>query len=269
MTIACAGAPGGDGALPQDDIAYDPLPDCMAGAPELSITRAYHDALRFLEGGERVLVILLDGWGWEMFRHHMDRQPFLSGLNPLPALSVYPPITPVALASIVTGQQPDVHGIHSRSDRRMNDGVTDIFDAARGLGRTAAYVQSDSNIIETSLMPVFSPDADGLYGTDNEVFENAKRFLNADFLFVHFHGIDDEAHTYGPFTEEVGARMAHIDEYVRFLAENWESGKVIIVADHGQHNVYDDPSRLGNHYKLCHVDMIVPYIIAQGGTADE
>jgi predicted AlkP superfamily pyrophosphatase or phosphodiesterase len=240
------------------------IAELMPDAPELSITQAYHDTLNFMQNNERVLLILLDGWGWEMFKYFESRQPFLSSLSPQPALSVYPPITPVALASVVTGVQPDIHGIHSRNDRRINDGVTDIFAAANNLGRTVAYVQGFSNIIETSLMPILSPDADGLYGTDNEVFENAKRNLEVDFLFVHFHGIDDEAHTFGPYADEVGERMALIDEYVRYLAENWGSGKIIIVADHGQHNVHDNPNRLGDHSKISHEDMIVPYVITGG-----
>jgi len=230
-------------------------------APEISIAQAYHDALRALEYGERVLLILLDGWGWEMFQYFEDRQPFLSSLNPVPALAAYPPLTPVGLATIITGVQPDVHGIQSRNDRRMNDGVEDIFAAAQRLGRNAVYIQGASNPIQTSLLPIFSPDRDEFYGTDNSVFANAQRNLDADFLFVHFKGIDDTAHTYGPYADEVGARMALIDGYVSYLAERWGSGTVIITADHGMHRVYDNPDRLGDHFTNCHEDMIVPYAI--------
>jgi predicted AlkP superfamily pyrophosphatase or phosphodiesterase len=127
-------------------------------------------------------------------------------------------------------------------------------------------VQSFSNIIETSLAPILSPDTDGLYSTDNEVFENAKRNLDTDVLFVHFHGIDDEAHTYGPYSDEVGNRIALIDGYVRYLAENWTGGKIIILADHGLRCVYDDPTRLGDHSGISREEMVVPYIITNGAT---
>jgi len=264
---ACIGDSGKTDTINTDTVNL--IAELIPDAPELSITQVYHDALHFMLNGERVLVILLDGWGFEMFRHFEDKQPFLSGLSPQPALSVYPPLTPVALASIVTGVQPDIHGIHSRSDRRMNEGVVDIFAAAYNLGHTVAYVQGFSNIIETSLMPVLSPDTDGLYGTDNEVFENAKRNIDVDFLFVHFHGIDDEAHTYGPYADEVGARMALIDEYVRYLVENWGDGKIIITADHGLRRVYDDPNRLANHYGISREEMIVPYVIISSNSYNE
>jgi len=272
--FAMAACGGSETSYPDIPVAFEP--DCpimaalMADAPMRSISDTFHDALNALENGDRVLVFLLDGWGWEKFQHHIDMQPFLSSLNPEPALSVYPPITPVALATVLTGLQPDDHGIHSRADRRMNDGVTDIFAEAATLGRTVAYIQGHSGIIQTSLMPILSPDAGGPYGTDGEIFENARRNLDVDFLFVHFHGIDDMGHTYGPYAEEVGVRIALIDGYIQYLVENWGHGTVIITADHGMRRIDGNPYRLGDHYKFCHEDMIVPYIITQvGGSSNE
>jgi predicted AlkP superfamily pyrophosphatase or phosphodiesterase len=269
MLAACAGYEASSPETPAHDVAHEPscpiVSELMAAEPLRLITDAFHDALGALEEGDRVLMILLDGWGWEKFRHHSGMQPFLSGLSPEPALTVYPPITPVVLATVLTGAQPYVHGIHSRADRRMNDGVTDIFAEATRLGRTVAYIQGHSGIIQTSIMPTLSPDADGLYGTDNEIFENASRNLDVDFLFVHFHGIDDEGHTYGPYAGEVGTRMALIDGYVQHLVENWGRGRLIVIADHGMHDNYGDPHRLGDHSRYCHEDMIVPYIITQIG----
>ena len=240
-------------------------PVILEAMPLRSITSAFNDALYALERGDRVLLILLDGWGWEKFAYHASAQPFLSSLNPESAIAVYPPMTPVGLASVLTGVQPEIHGIQSRNDRQLSDDVTDIFAEAARLGKTAIFVQGATNVIETSLFPLLSPDADGLYGTDNEVFENAKRNLDADLLFVHFKGIDDTGHTYGPFSEEVGARLALIDEYIHYLAGNWGHGTVIITADHGMHQTHDDPHRLGNHYRFCHEDIIVPYIIVRKG----
>jgi hypothetical protein len=39
----------------------------MAGAPLFSITEVYHDALHFLENGEKVMVIELDGIGCDLY----------------------------------------------------------------------------------------------------------------------------------------------------------------------------------------------------------
>jgi len=252
------------------------LTELVNNEPLRSVSDAFHDALTALENGDRVLVFLLDGWGWEKFQYHREMQPFLSSLNPQPAITVYHPITPVALATVLTGVSPEIHGIHTRADRRMNDGVMDIFAHAARLDRSVAYIQGHSGIIQTSILPILSPDADGLYGSDNEIFENARRNLDVDFLFIHFHGIDDMGHTYGPYAEEVGVRMALIDEYVQYIVENWSwagdelnvwyERTVIITADHGMRRIYGNPYRLGDHYKFCHEDMIVPYVIFSQST---
>jgi len=243
-----------------DGVIFNNIAGLIADAPEVSITQVYDYAKYFLGNNERVMIILIDGWGWEMFQYFRHLQPFVSGKNPQPALAAYPPITPVGLATIITGQLPNVHGINSRNDRMINDGVTDIFALASDFGRRVVYVQGHTNPIGTSIMPIFSLAVEGRYRTDDVVFANVKRNLDADFLFIHFHGIDDNAHAYGPYAVEVGEKMAQLDGYINYLADNWGVGNVIIVADHGLHRVYDNPGRLGDHFKVSHEDMIVPFV---------
>lgn len=243
-----------------DGVIFNNIAGVMADGPEISITQVYDYARYFLGNNERVMIILMDGWGWEMFQYFEHLQPFLSGKNPQPALAAYPPITPVSLATIITGQLPNVHGINSRNDRMINDGVTDIFALASDLGRNVVYIQGHTNPISTSVMPIFSLAVEGSYATDDVVFENARRNLDADFLFIHFHGIDDNAHAYGPYAIEVGEKMAQLDGYINYLVDNWGVGYVIIAADHGLHPVYDNPGRLGDHFKVSHEDMIVPFV---------
>jgi len=248
-----------------DGTVYTDIVGIMADAPELSITQAFHNAVEHLHKGERVLMFLLDGWGWDKFNFHIDSAPFLSSLNPSHALVAYPPMTPVGLATILTGQLPNVHGVHTRSDRRLREGVQDIFGHAQSEGHTVSYIQGHSGIVQVSITPIMSPAVDGKYGTDNAIFENAKRNLDAQLLFVHFHGIDDEGHTYGPYAPQVGERMALIDGYVRYLVENFGPATVIITADHGMREITGNPNRLGDHLSISHEEMIVPYILYQSG----
>ena len=246
-----------------DGSTLEDIVGLMADAPERSITDAFHGAVDAMKNGERVIMLLIDGWGWELFNYHKDVQPFLRGLEPEPAVAAYIPITNVGLATVITGVRPNIHGIHGRNYRRINEGVQDIFAVANGLGLDVVYIQSNSNIIETSMMPIFSFDHDGELGTDNEVFENAKANLSADFLFVHFHGIDDEAHTYGPYSEEVAERLEIVDDFVRQLVEGFGEGTVVIVSDHGLHPVAGHPDRLGNHDHVSHEDIISSLIITR------
>jgi len=241
----------------------DIVPDVaglMADAPKFTVAEAYSDALYFLENGQRVLMLELDGWGWEMFQKFRGEQPYLAAQKPKQTLAAYPPISQTGLATLLTGTLPDIHGIQSRVNRQIK--APDLFDAARKLGKSMAYVEGDVKLIDTSLMPRLSPDTNGKNGTDDEVLQNAKQFLDVELLVVHFHGIDDEATTFGPYSGEVAARMNLLDGYVKQLAALWE-GKIIVTADHGLHPE-TGKDRLGSHGIFCREDMVVPYIIMDG-----
>ncbi|MCL2695953.1 MAG: alkaline phosphatase family protein [Clostridiales bacterium] len=220
----------------------------IADAPARSIAQAHADAVSFLAQDERVLLIILDGWGWEMFARFQNDQPFLADLNPQPALAAYPPLSPVGLATILTGVLPDVHGICDRVNKQPQ--APDLFEKARN----AAYIEGDIRLILTSLAPELTP------GGDDKIFEAAKKNLNADLLVVHFHGLDEAAHDFGPYSNAVAARLRLLDGYVAQLAALW-GGKVIVTADHGLHPNGDG----GAHGLVCREDMIVPYAVFDGG----
>ncbi|MCL2671828.1 MAG: alkaline phosphatase family protein [Clostridiales bacterium] len=242
-------------------LAYKDMRDVagiMADAPLFNITDVYTDALRFLEQGERVLIIELDGWGWVMYNR--AEQPFLGGLNAARCLAVYPPISPVGLASMLTGELPSVHGIHDRYNREL--AVEDIFAKVAAMGKEAAYVEGNTTLIKAFLSPTLSPDLNGENGTDDEVFANAVAAMAdmPDLLFVHFHGIDDIATAFGPYAPETMAKIAYIDALVAELAALWQ-GCIIITSDHGLHETEDG----GAHGVFCAEDMLVPYIIVRSG----
>ncbi len=258
-------AAGGALELQGNALAYqpergDPLRDVagvLADAPKYTIAEAATDAMHFLSSGERVLLIELDGWGWEMMAARPGAMPFLESMRPQAVLAAYPPISPVGLATILTGALPNEHGIHDRVGKQLS--APDLFEKAAALGVRCAYVEGDGALIKTSIAPVLSPDLNGENGTDDEVLDHALAHLDAGLLVVHFHGIDDVATTFGPESAETTARMALLDGYVKRLADAWD-GRVIVTADHGLHsqNVEGD-DRKGAHGIACAEDMLVPY----------
>ena len=211
------------------------------------ITETYHDAMRFLGQGERVMVIELDGLGWEMLEQ--ADAPYLESLEPREVLACFPPISPVGLASMLTGVTPDVHGIHDRENRKMACG--DVFEKAREMGKICAYVEGHHSLLNTSVEPMMSLN-------DGEVLANAQKALEdkPDLLFVHFHEIDEAAHEYGPYAMKTLQKINEIDGYVQALCEGFD-GKIIITADHGLHGTEEG----GDHGKFLPEDMIVPYIV--------
>ena len=84
-----------------------------------------------------------------------------------------------------------------------------------------------------------------------------------DLLFVHFHGIDDTGHTYGPGSPEQLAAIWGVDAAVGELMEAApEDTLILILADHGQHRVQEEDS-LGNHGHLIEEDMLIPIWVVE------
>jgi len=244
-----------------DGTVFHNIAGVIADPPEISIIQAYYDMLYYLQSGERVMVIVLDGWGWEMHHYFADVQPFLAAQVARMAHTVFPPFTPVAMSSIFTGQTPNIHGVHDRATRTMS--APDIFEVASSLGYTSTRVQGGVVIVQTSERPVLVPNLQDRYATDQSVFDAAmSRIDESDLLFIHFNSIDDAAHTYGPYASEVAASMALLDDLVQKLVEA-RGGIAIITADHGQH-LLGEPNRMGDHLWVSHEDIFVPYIVIGG-----
>lgn len=227
----------------------------LGDPPRFSITDVTPDAIHQLEKGSDVMVIELDGLGWTMLKMagEQGKAPYLSNLPAQPALSVYPPISPAGLAAMITGTLPNSNGINDREIMDFNG--TDIFDKARALNKTAAYIEGDIKMLNTSVEPVLSVNEGD---QDSRVFENTKKAISAknQLIFTHFHSIDDDATTYGPYSPESMEQIYEVDKMVQELTRDFK-GTIIITADHGLH-----PSGSGGtHGRICYEDMVVPYMI--------
>jgi predicted AlkP superfamily pyrophosphatase or phosphodiesterase len=79
-----------------------------------------------------------------------------------------------------------------------------------------------------------------------------------DLFWVHFHGIDDTGHSYGPGSPEEEAAIAGVDTAVGDILARVPTGTLVLIfADHGMHAV-DEEERSGNHGSLIERDMLVP-----------
>ncbi|MCG8481942.1 MAG: alkaline phosphatase family protein [Clostridia bacterium] len=223
-----------------------------------TITDTFYDAEYYLSKNKKVMLILLDGFSYAQWMYCSENgySPFLSGTGESKkVLSAYKPVTNTGMATMITGQTPNVHGVHDRSVRSLN--CESIFNIAIKQNKKACLVEGDVKILNTEIEPILNIDRNKNGRIDDEILESAQEQMsNHDLCFVHFHGIDDSGHTYGPFAQETLTYISEIDHYVKTLVSEWD-GVVIITADHGMHTTEAG----GNHGSCRFEDMIVPYIV--------
>jgi len=97
---------------------------------------------------EKCLIIAQDAIGAHLWGSHENELRKILPLVPLrvPLRAVFPPVTPVCFASIFTGAQPVVHGIH-RYTRPVLECDT-IFDALVRADKKVAIVSVENSSID-------------------------------------------------------------------------------------------------------------------------
>jgi hypothetical protein len=216
-----------------------------------------------VSSADSVVLVFLDGFGYLRYGEALRDGliPHLAALGePLLGMTVYPPCTSVGTASLLTGAPPSVNGVDQRGIRQTEEQT--IFDVAADAGLRVVAVEGESlafNLRGSEMQ--LSGDRDGNGGTDDNVLANTLAVLEQgvpDILFVHFHGIDDAGHTYGPGAPEEMAKIREVDEAVGQVLDALPEGVLVIVfADHGMHAVQEE-GRLGNHAHLIERDMLIP-----------
>lgn len=234
----------------------------LGDPPVLSISDAYHDALKFIGEGKKVMVIFLDGFSYSQYDYAIINglTPYLASLPKAEKVTTYfKPVTNVGFAAMITGTGPDENGIHDRSYRNLK---SSIFTVLKEKSLKSLLVEADVRILDHGADEILNIDRNKNGSIDDEVFETAVKELSGgyDYMMVHFHKIDDCGHSFGPFGKETLEQIRISDEYVEDLVEKF-SGKIIITADHGMHKTDTG----GSHGQARYEDFIVPYLTIDGG----
>ena len=154
-----------------------------------------------VEQGERVLVILVDGFGYSLYEAAVKENlapHILDGAKVEQALSVYVPITNCGCAAILSGETPDVNGVHSRQDRDLK--VPGLLEELEKRGKKGVIFEGQIIILKMEGEIVLNTDRDKDGENDDDILESALEQLDGyDMVFVHFHAVDDYGHNYGPW----------------------------------------------------------------------
>ena len=208
----------------------------------------------------QVVLLVLDGLGWEQLQARREHAPVLAGMVGGPVTSVAPSTTSAALTSISTGRPPLAHGIlgyrmYVGQGRTLNvlRWRTDEGDARETVppesiqrlpifGGTKPRVVSRAEFAQTGFTDAHLGGA-RLQGwrTPSAIGVEVRRGLAAGdpFVYAYYDGIDKVAHAYG-LGEHYDAELAFADRLVGELAASLPPGAVLLVtSDHGQVDVGD------------------------------
>lgn len=235
-----------------------PVPSGATGKPIGAIVSG-------LKGVERVAVIAPDALGLFAVNLWCDEMPYLHSQlakNRVILRSVLPSITPVNFACMVTGTDRDGHGIHSF---RHDFGCQTLFDVVRESGGKSAGVGFDG-YTGAELLGRFADIRGNVpLGSDEVIAERVAQIAHDDlpqFIIAQLGRVDDVFHEHGPSSPEIVPMLRDTDARLkRMVASLVPHGYgVIILADHGQHDVVDalPGQHKGNHGTDSDEDCLVP-----------
>ncbi|MFA5523762.1 MAG: alkaline phosphatase family protein [Tissierellales bacterium] len=231
----------------------------IENSPKERITDIKNLVLKSLDKENKVLIIYIDGLGYELYEKaiYQGNVPYIASLNRgIRALTVYPPITNVAFAAMVTGETPKYTGIQSRDKKPLL--APTIFDAASKKGKTSKIIEGNIRILTSDVETILNIDENNDGTIDDEIYRSALEELKnpPHILLVHFHSYDDMGHRYGPSSKEALEQLKVLDLYIEDITKNF-IGDIIITSDHGMH----DEEGGGSHGNFLPMDLFIPIIL--------
>jgi predicted AlkP superfamily pyrophosphatase or phosphodiesterase len=205
-----------------------------------------------VRGAPAVVLLVLDGLGWNAVREHAARVPTIAGMQGRAITTVVPATTATALTSISTGLAPAQHGVlgyrmvvsgevlnvlrWTTKDARPPD----PFDVQRHtafLGREVPVVTKaefrNSGFTHAHLRGARFVG----WSTESVLIEHCVRLVASGdrFVYAYYAGIDNVAHEFGLHNGFYERELEFADRLVGDLLMALPSGTALLVtADHGQ-----------------------------------
>ncbi len=226
--------------------------------PAASITDVYYDARHYLDSGDKLLVVVLDGLTYQQYSFAAVNgyAPFLENNGKAAAAcGVYPLDSNVSLAALLTGKAPYENGVITGQDSELK--APSIFTEAKKLNKKAVFIDASQKQIVAEMETIFINDQNADGSADDELFEAALATLEQgyDLLMIRFHGIDDVGFRYGPLSRETMRSINITDKYLSEIVSKWP-GKVIVTGTQGTRSVGLDWSQESFNSEV----MFVPYM---------
>lgn len=211
-------------------------------------------------GAEQVVLLVVDGLGWEQLAARPHLAPTLCAMEGGPATTVVPSTTSTALTSLTTGAPPARHGVVGYRIRVLNGEVLNVLrwstpggDARERvppetiqplepfLGSKPAVV-TRAEFAETGFTRAHLSGSE-LWGWryPSTLVQHVKALVadGRPLVYAYYPGVDGVAHEYG-FGPLYDAEVRAADRMVADLLDGLPAGvALVVVADHGQVDVGD------------------------------
>ena len=222
-----------------------------------------------LQEAERIVLLVIDGLGYEQLQRHAHIAPNLMSLIGGSITTIAPSTTASALTSLVTGASPAEHGIVGyRMD--MGDSIMNSlrwWSDTRDLRKVhpPATVQPIPPFVGMTIPVVSRAELEGSAFTEahlrgsrpcgwraaSSIVAQCANLISSGekFVYAYYDGIDKIAHERG-FGAYYNSEIAATDWLVGSLLNTLPSGTTLaITADHGQVQVDDNVVHLSDDIK--------------------
>ena len=222
-----------------------------------------------LQEAERIVLLVIDGLGYEQLQRHAHIAPNLMSLVGGSITTIAPSTTASALTSLVTGASPAEHGIVGyRMD--MGDSIMNSlrwWSDTRDLRKAhpPASVQPIPPFVGMTIPVVSRAELEGSAFTEahlrgsrpcgwraaSSIVAQCANLISSGekFVYAYYDGIDKIAHERG-FGAYYNSEIAATDWLVGSLLNTLPSGTTLaITADHGQVQVDDNVVHLSDDIK--------------------
>ena len=244
-------------------------------------------------GAEQVVLLALDGLGWDQLDERRALAPTLAAMEGGPITTVAPSTTATALSSLALGAPPGEHGVVGYRINVRGD-VLNVLRWQTPSGDARSFIPPDRIQSQPAFRghrPVVVTRAEfagtgftaahladvrfsGWRVTSTLVTEVDQALRAGErFVYAYYDGVDKVAHEYG-LGEHYERELASVDRLVAELASVLPAGAALVVtSDHGQVHVgeavvpiHDDVMR---HCELLSGEGRFRWLHALPGQADD
>jgi len=224
--------------------------------PKIDSTKIYKDLFDKLKNKEKIILIYIDGLSFRQYNEYIKDHKngfFDRNYNPNPMRAMYPSITNANYATMITGVYPSIHGVYTHGDHIMQK--ESVFKYAKDNDISAKILEGDAHILNTEIGAKLHLDKNNNDTSDDEIYSTMRKELDNDFLFVHFHYLDDLGHNLGPISEKGMNYLNILEKYIEDIEDVW-NGYIYVVSDHGMHNI---EGQTGHGWPISE-DLWIPYV---------